>query len=49
MLECRLILMQKHCLRTSGGDVDCNLVMNNVTKLSGTKIDPELLIKEASL
>ena len=29
-------------LRTSGGDVDCNLTMNNVTKLSETKIDANI-------
>ena len=32
----------KALLRTSGGDVDCNLVMNNVTKLSETKIDANI-------
>jgi DUF4097 and DUF4098 domain-containing protein YvlB len=29
-------------LRTSGGDVECNLTLNNVTKLSETKIDADI-------
>jgi DUF4097 and DUF4098 domain-containing protein YvlB len=29
-------------LKTSGGDVDCNLTMNNVIKLSETKIDANI-------
>ncbi|MBE0539404.1 MAG: DUF4097 family beta strand repeat protein [Ignavibacterium sp.] len=29
-------------LKTSGGDVDCNLTLNNVTKLSETKIDANI-------
>ena len=29
-------------LKTSGGDVDCNLTLNNVSKLSESKIDANI-------